>query len=173
MLVHNTSYNQSSATAFVPRYRGMEVPDAEILDTVDIESIVSRTVLAVQKHSKPSCDTAPPSSAGSCYIQHRLQHVISKSASQKRDARTWHAVIRPQRCFASKACHRLYGKLHQTANARCGDLDSPRMITRHWKNFVKGSAEILARHDLHSDVAFSPRIGSKILISGLESWFSR
>lgn len=89
-----------------------------------------------------------------------------------RARRTRNAVGLLQGSFAPQTCHRLDCELHEASDGRRCNLDSPRVIAGHYgkESMV---ARVLRACDVRSDDALSPMIGSKILIRGFISWFSR
>ena len=115
---------------------------------------------------------------------------IRKSHKQNEQGNKIERTICSQGGFATKAGGSLHSVFHEPANWGSGYRDSSRMITRWRKEKKKKKKKGWKKRRnfpfvacfvwkevfwvLQSSVeALSPMIGSKILISGFESWFSR
>lgn len=146
-----------------------------ILDTADIVSTNARIALVNLTLSRLVCGTFQPYAVDSCYTGHRLwigAELVGEFGRSISDLLLTLLVARR-------------GVLHpkQVMVFTANFMSPPTVgvaicIVRVWSpdttlhNDERYSTKICSSHQ-HREDAFSPRIGSKILMRGFDSWFSR
>lgn len=141
-------------------------PDAKTLGSAGTASTAGQSRPAAPMSGPPASGTARADSDGSSRTQRSLRSHQSGSPVRKRTLRAlqWGSATKTRRC--------LHRKLHETADGRRGNLDAASVFTGHCRQFNVFNLWVLARN-AHKLLAREPRMGSKIRISGFDSWFSR
>ena len=150
-------------------------------------STASRTPSRRSRRASPAGGAARPCEGGSCGRRLGLRaseggrrgQCAPAEGVRARQGRTWRARL--ERRFAPEAGHRLDGELHEAADGRRDDRDGARVVAgdcvrgRELKvsSARRRSESDERKQDARRELARSPMMGSKMRMSGFESWFSR
>lgn len=158
---------------YVPARKG--IPDAKTLGSVDIASTVSRSALEAQTNGWLVFDKVLEVVACSCHRPLHLHRVVESFIL----TRVWVQTHLLPCCPSVGVFYTPYmspfwpqtSSGHPHWALRFVWLSYARPTLQSWHEQIGRDAR--GKTDSRNEFAFSPRIGSKILMSGLESWLSR